>query len=98
MQAVILTSSVAAIQDQDKPDSHVFTEADYNLSATVASDPYPCSKYLSEKWATDFVAELPAADKFRLVCINPGAIYGPPLAKGVSWVSGGAGALLLARA
>eukprot|EP00045_Choanoeca_perplexa_P012486 m.136492 g.136492 ORF g.136492 m.136492 type:complete len:352 (-) comp16024_c0_seq3:1268-2323(-) len=79
LKTVVMTSSIAAVQDHDQPDEYVFTEADYNLSATVDNDPYPCSKYLSEKWAADFVAELPDSDKFRLAFINPGAIYGPPL-------------------
>eukprot|EP00730_Choanoeca_flexa_P002939 TRINITY_DN11235_c0_g1_i6.p1 TRINITY_DN11235_c0_g1~~TRINITY_DN11235_c0_g1_i6.p1 ORF type:complete len:272 (+),score=53.35 TRINITY_DN11235_c0_g1_i6:74-889(+) len=79
LKCLVMTSSTAAIQDQEKPEGYVFTENDYNLSATASNDPYPCSKYQSEKFATDYVADLPEADKFRLVCINPGAIYGPPL-------------------
>lgn len=62
------------------PTDHVYTEADYNDSACPVRDPYPYSKYLSEKTATDYVSELPPNEAFSLVIINPGAVYGPLLA------------------
>ena len=81
LKCVVMTSSTAAVQDHTKPVGYVFSETDFNLTATVTNDPYPCSKSLSEKWATDYVAKLPESDSFRLAFINPGAIYGPPLAE-----------------
>ena len=51
-------------------------------------DPYPKSKVLAEKVAWDFVAALPADQKFELVAILPAFVMGPPLRK-ESFSSGG---------
>lgn len=40
---------------------------------------YEKSKTLAEKAAWDFVAKLPEADRFEVVCINPGLVLGPNL-------------------
>jgi hypothetical protein len=77
-------SSMAAIQDLSRPADYVFTEDDNNLSATVQSDPYSCSKYLADVACTKFVDEEQKGktpeERFTCALINPGAIYGPILA------------------
>eukprot|EP00042_Codosiga_hollandica_P053664 m.708505 g.708505 ORF g.708505 m.708505 type:complete len:300 (-) comp58744_c0_seq7:341-1240(-) len=81
-QRYIHTSSIAAIVDGDHriaDDQHVFTEADNNVSASVANDPYSRSKFLSEQVINEFVSALPEDEKFSHCFINPGAIYGPLL-------------------
>ena len=59
--------------------AHVFSEADKNVSATPASDPYGYSKVQCEKEIESFVASLPSNERFSYVMINPSAIYGPLL-------------------
>lgn len=66
-------SSIAAIQDNNRPVDHTYTEIDFNESATVARDPYSVSKLLSERLATNFVAELPPESCFTCAFVNPGA-------------------------
>ncbi|EDQ91188.1 uncharacterized protein MONBRDRAFT_23356 [Monosiga brevicollis MX1] len=77
---MVMTASVSTIEDLALPAGHVFTEADFNNSATVQNDPYPYSKRMSEQAAMDFVQALSSEDKFEVVFVNPGAIYGPHLA------------------
>ena len=48
---VVMTSSIAAVADDGKPDDYVFTEDDWNVSADVKRDPYPLAKVLSERAA-----------------------------------------------
>ncbi len=77
----ILVSSIAAIQDNQRPAGHVYTEADSNESATLARDPYSLSKYLCERAVDEYFAALPAdlQARFTSAYVNPGAIYGPVL-------------------
>lgn len=76
----VLTSSVATVIDPDLPDSHVFTEDDWNRSVTIA-DPYGLSKVRAEQRAADYVRELPSDERFELVSILPSFVLGPALAR-----------------
>ncbi len=79
LRRFVLISSIAAIQDNARPTGHVYTEADYNESATVATDPYSVSKLQSEKLAGAFLEATLAPLGVTGAMINPGAIYGPIL-------------------
>jgi len=73
---VVLTSSTAAMEHQQPP-AYVFSEKDWNTSATIETMPYPLSKTLAERAAWHFVE---GADKhFDLVAVNPSVILGPIL-------------------
>lgn len=73
----VQTSSIAAVQDVERPEGHVYTETDYNESATVAKDPYSVSKLQSERLAEQTAAE---HGGYSTAFVNAGAIYGPILA------------------
>lgn len=78
VERVILTSSCAAIYGDsadcaDAPGG-VLTEAVWNTSASLDHNPYSYSKTLAERAAWD-MAE--AQDRWRLVVMNPGGVYGP---------------------
>ncbi len=78
VKRVVQTSSVAAIVDATIPDSHVFTEDDWNESSTLEHEPYYLSKTLAEREARTICEKSGA---FDLVSINPGFILGPVLAR-----------------
>lgn len=77
VKTLVLTSSVAAIAGDGLPEHHVFTEADWNNTATLKDDPYPLSKTLAERAAWDLHRALPEAERFRLVAMNPVVVQGP---------------------
>ena len=81
VRRVVHTSSVVAIYGWDKPDGHLFTEADWNTSSTLETDPYGLAKVEAEKAARAFVDALPEEERFELVHLNPGMVWGPPLIK-----------------
>jgi len=77
VKRLVLTSSVASIyRNKDKAKTHFTTEDWTDL--TVAS-PYEKSKTMAERAAWDFLANLPEAERFELVTINPGLVLGPNL-------------------
>jgi nucleoside-diphosphate-sugar epimerase len=75
---VVLTSSCAAIYgtdaDVEKAAGGILTEADWNTSSTIDTNPYPYSKTLAERAAWDMAD---AQDRWKLVVINPALIMGP---------------------
>ncbi len=73
---VVLTSSVAAILHVDRPEGHVFTEADWTDPDHPTATAYAASKTLAERAAWDFVEQHP---EMRLTAINPGLVAGTPL-------------------
>ncbi len=77
---VVLTSSVAAIEDFTRPNGHRFTEDEWNDSASLVS-PYPLGKTLSERAAWEFVEGLEGDQRFELVSICPSYVLGPVLAE-----------------
>ena len=78
---VVLTSSVAAIEDDSRPQGHRFTEDQWNESATVKTSPYPLAKTKSERAAWEFVETLEGERRFELISICPSFVFGPVLAE-----------------
>ena len=81
VKRVVHTSSMVAVYGWDKPADHVFTESDWNTASTLVNDPYGLAKVQSEKAARAYVDALPEAERFELVHLNPGMVFGPPLTK-----------------
>jgi len=77
VQRVVMTSSIAAVTDEHRPKAHVYTEADWNDSATLQSAPYHLAKTKSERAAWSFVRSLPSEGAFDLVTLNPTVVFGP---------------------
>jgi len=78
VKRVVMTSSVAAVAFGHKDSNGaVRTEADWSIAENC--DAYPKSKTLAERAAWDFVAALPAEQRFELAVINPGFVLGPLL-------------------
>ena len=78
VRRVVHTSSIAAVYHFDAPADPVFTEADWNTTSTLRDDPYGLAKAAAEREA---VALCERTGTFELVRLNPGMIWGPPLAK-----------------
>ncbi|KAK9761308.1 hypothetical protein K7432_013887 [Basidiobolus ranarum] len=70
---IVLTSSVAAVKNQQKPEDYVFSEKDWNDESSQEISPYALSKTLAEKEAWKLVE----GSRVRLVAINPSFIIGP---------------------
>ncbi|NCG20507.1 MAG: NAD-dependent epimerase/dehydratase family protein [Rhodobacterales bacterium] len=81
VKRVVHTSSMVAVYSFDKPKGHRFTEEDWNTSSTLDTDPYGLAKVSAERAALDFVAAIPEEERFLLVHLNPGMVWGPPLIK-----------------
>jgi dihydroflavonol-4-reductase len=77
VRRLVLTSSIAAVIDESLPPDYLFSEADWNESATLADSPYPLSKTLAEKAAWKRVESLPEGERFQLVTLNPTFVLGP---------------------
>jgi len=77
----VVMSSVAAILDRGpaKPDGHVFTEEDWNDSATLKADAYGFAKTQQERAVWEYVAA--SAPSFDAIAINPTVVLGPCLTK-----------------
>lgn len=75
------TSSMVAIYGWNQPKGHVFSETDWNTSSTLEVDPYGVAKVEAEKSAVAYVKDLPEDERFELVHLNPGMVWGPPLIK-----------------
>lgn len=81
VRRVVLTSSIAAIAYGHAEDA-LRTEADWTV--VERSPAYQKSKTLAERAAWDFVAKLPAGERFELVVVNPGMVLGPLLSAATS--------------
>ncbi|MBF6167126.1 aldehyde reductase [Streptomyces gardneri] len=81
VRRVVLTSSIAAIAYGHTEDA-LRTEADWTV--VERSPAYQKSKTLAERAAWDFVAKLPARERFELVVVNPGMVLGPLLSTDTS--------------
>jgi len=81
VKRVVLTSSVAAVVEQDlatNPDKYkdrVWTEKDWNTTCTIENAPYFLSKVLAEKAAWEFCEK----NAIVLTTICPNFVMGPPL-------------------
>ena len=86
VKRVVITSSCVAIMNRkDSGPGRKFTREDW--SEVDMCDVYSESKTLAEKAAWDFQKTLKDDEKFELVCINPGLVFGPSLVK-CSFTSG----------
>jgi len=84
---IVLTSSVAAVRRNDKPEDYVYSDKDWNETATLESAPYPRSKYLAERKAWELIEAQTGDHKTHLVVICPTLVLGPPRTKRVDGVS-----------
>lgn len=75
---VVLTASTASVwgDPHERGKGHVFTEADWNITAHPQRFPYFYSKTKAEERA--YAMEKEAGGKWKLCSICPGAIWGPP--------------------
>lgn len=74
VKKVVLTSSVAAIQDSPVA-GKVYTEEDWNTESTLTHNSYSFSKTEAEKAAWKFMEE--KKPPFKLIVINPAMVIGP---------------------
>lgn len=82
VRRVVLTSSISAVLDNARPPDHVFTEADWNDSATLETEPYPLSKVLGERRAREICEAQPDQEgAWDLVAIHPTMVMGPVMTK-----------------
>ena len=81
VKRVVHTSSMAAVYSFDSPPDHTYTEADWNDSSTVEIDAYGLAKVSAEREALRLTAEVPEAERWSLIHLNPGMVWGPPLIK-----------------
>ncbi|KAL4421429.1 hypothetical protein ABPG75_010720 [Micractinium tetrahymenae] len=79
VEKVVLTSSLAAVSSHfsDRGEGHVYSEADWNLDVLRTSQPYFMAKVAAEWHAWALAAQ---QDRWRLVTICPGNVYGPLMA------------------
>ena len=81
VRRVVHTSSIAAVYDYTKPHDHRFTEADWNDASTLEVDAYGLAKVSAEREALRMHGEQPESERYSLVHLNPGMVWGPPLVK-----------------
>lgn len=87
VRRIVHTSSMAAVYRTDEKARPPFDESDWNDSATLDVDPYALAKVTAERAAVDFMANLETENAPRLVHINPGMVWGPPMTKAHSKAS-----------
>lgn len=78
VKRVILTSSTVSVwgDPHERGKGHVFTEADWNITAHPQKFPYFYAKTKAEERA--YAMEQEAGGRWTLCSICPGAIWGPP--------------------
>jgi nucleoside-diphosphate-sugar epimerase len=81
VRRVVMTSSIAAIRDEQLPPETLLTEEVWNESASLERSPYPLAKTLAEReaWACTR-ALVDGGRTLDLVTINPTVVLGPALA------------------
>ncbi|MCH9815662.1 MAG: aldehyde reductase [Actinomycetia bacterium] len=83
VRRVVLTSSVVATvgdaMDLRESGKNAITEDDWNTTSNAEHQPYAYSKTVAERRAWEMVNN---QDRWDLVTINPGAVFGPSLAPG----------------
>lgn len=82
VKAVVLTSSVAAVYGKldERGEGHVFTEEDWDISASPTYNPYSYSKTVAERKAWElYEQQANQPNAWRLATINPAFVMGPPL-------------------
>ena len=79
VQRYVHLSSCAAVQSLEKPDGHVFSEADWNTWSSIANgDPYGYAKARAERLAWDTCKQM---GDLPMVALNPAIVIGPVLNK-----------------
>ena len=81
VKRIVITSSIAAIMRTKDIDKLNFGPDDWS-DVTIA-DPYGKSKTMAEKAAWDYQKDLPADEKFQLVTILPGFVFGKTYVPGL---------------
>ncbi len=81
VKAVGLTSSEAAIIDTRPRPGYLYTEDDWTSDATLANNPYGMAKVEAERAAWQIRDELPAAERYSLMVVNPVLVTGPACAR-----------------
>lgn len=81
VRRLVHTSSIAAVLAWDRPNGFRFTEADWNTTSTLETDPYGLAKVQAERTARELVDAMATDEKMRLVHLHPGMVWGPPLIK-----------------
>lgn len=81
VEALTVTSSIAAVVDVAPRPAHTYTEADWNRDATVQGSPYSLAKTLAERAVWRWHDALPPTRKIPLTVINPVYVFGPVYAK-----------------
>ena len=79
VKRVVLTSSVAAVNNGYDAREKLWTEEDWTDPEKATAGAYVKSKGLAEKAAWDYVKGLPEEKKFELAVVNPGYVVGPLL-------------------
>lgn len=78
VEQICMMSSTAAIINRKRKKGHIYTEEDWNDSATLETSPYSVAKTQSEKLLTNFCKD---PKNPKLSVINPSCVFGPLLAK-----------------
>jgi nucleoside-diphosphate-sugar epimerase len=81
IKKIVLTSSIVSIRGDKKP-GYVYSEKDWNDTATLTDSPYPFSKVKAELKAWELIGSFKKQNPQRnieLVTINPGFVLGPTL-------------------
>lgn len=73
VERVVLTSSVAAVAAQEGPGKPLYTENDWNESATLRSDAYATAKVQAERAAREIIR----GSNVTLVSMLPSLVLGP---------------------
>ncbi|MGR3435220.1 MAG: NAD-dependent epimerase/dehydratase family protein [Shimia sp.] len=76
VRRVVLTSSMVAIMQVERPRNHKFTGRDWTDLDHPTAAPYHRSKTLAERAAWDFVKAHPG---MHLTAVNPGLVVGTPM-------------------
>jgi nucleoside-diphosphate-sugar epimerase len=88
VKRVVLTSSLAAIygDNRDMRDLGIeaFDESMWNTTSSLKNNPYSYSKTMAEKKAWEIAGQ---QDRWDLVTIHPGFVFGPSLSKRVDATS-----------
>lgn len=82
IKKVVLTSSILAMMGSMK--TGTFTQDDWTDTNNPEISTYTKSKTLAEQAAWQFINDNTAESNMELVCINPGAVFGPPLGKDIT--------------
>jgi nucleoside-diphosphate-sugar epimerase len=79
VRAVVLTASTVCVWSDptERGRGHVFTEDDWNATASASTYPYFYAKTQAERRAYE-LHEATSGGCWRLVSLNPGSIWGPP--------------------